>query len=91
MPNIKKFKFKEVVPMNTKTKFLLVCTIVADRRRKKLLIPEATHEALNNQNYDTAEIYITYKLRYPNYEEEIIPNLKPIPLNSNFIRKGVFL
>lgn len=66
---------------NNTNELFLVCSVIADIVRKKLLITKETVDNLNNLSYYTTPMYFTYKNRYPDYEEIIIPNLKKIPLN----------
>ncbi len=63
-----------------KNELFLVCTVIADRLRRKLLITEETVENLHNMTYYTTTMYFQYKKRYPDYEEVIIPNFEKISL-----------
>lgn len=81
--------------MNTQkkenNKLFLVCPVIADLRRRKLLLTKGTLKHLNNLSRYSTIIYFQYKKRYPDFEEEIIPNTEPIPLNKKYVeerRKG---
>ena len=54
--------------------------IVADIHNKKLCITKHVIQNLKNLGSQEAAMYFAYKHRYPNYEEVIIPDFKPIPL-----------
>lgn len=64
-----------------RNELFLVCTIVADRMRRKLMITERMRDELYKMNASSISMYLTYKKRYPDYEEVIIPNFKAMPLN----------
>ena len=59
-----------------------VCTVIADRVRKKLFITEETIQNIRILNCSSTKLYFVYKKRYPDFEEVIIPNLKAIPINK---------
>lgn len=64
-----------------KNELFAVCVVIADRLRRKLLITEYTVKNLHNLSCHSTTQYFEYKMRYPDYEEIIIPNLRAIPLN----------
>ena len=59
-----------------KEELFVVCMVIADRRRKKLLIPRETAENLHDLTCSSTEMYFKYKAKYPNYGEEIISEFK---------------
>ena len=53
---------------------------VADIHNKKLCITQRVIKNLKNIGSPEATMYFQYKHRNPNYDEVIIPELKPIQL-----------
>ena len=64
----------------TENKLFMQLLIVADIHNKKLRITERVIKNLKNMGSTEATMYFHYKHLYPNYEEVIIPDLKPVQL-----------
>ena len=64
----------------TKNELYKQLWIVADIHNQKLCITQRVIKNLKNIGSPEATMYFQYKHRYPNYEEVIIPDLKPIQL-----------
>ena len=62
----------------TENELFVQLLIVADIRNKKLRITERVIKNLKNMGSTEATMYFQYKHLYPNYEEVIIPDLKPV-------------
>lgn len=54
--------------------------IVADLRNKKLRISKQVIRNLKKMGSYEAGMYFQYKNLYPDFEEVIVPAIKPIPL-----------
>ena len=75
-----------------KEELFLTCMVIADRRRKKLLIPKGTVKNLHKLTCASTEMYFNFKAKYPDYEEEIISEIKPISIGKRrIIEEGVFI
>lgn len=64
----------------TENELFVQLLIVADIRNKKLRITERVIKNLKNIGSTEATMYFQYKHLYPDYEEVIIPDLKPVSL-----------
>ncbi len=67
---------------NNNKQLFMTIHVTADIRNKKLLVPRETAKNLHNLTCDSTEMYFKYKNMYPDYEEVIVPDIKPIPLKS---------
>lgn len=64
----------------TENELFMQLLIVADIHNKKLRITQRVIKNLKNIGSTEATMYFQYKHLYPNYEEVIIPDLKPVQL-----------
>ena len=67
---------------NKNEQLFMTIHVTADLRNKKLLVPKETAKNLHNLTCDSTEMYFKYKNMYPDYEEVIVPDIKPIPIQS---------
>ena len=67
--------------MNEKKQLYITIHVTVDLRNKKLLVPKETAKNLYNLTCDSTEMYFKYKNMYPDYEEVIVSDIKPIPIN----------
>lgn len=68
--------------INYNKQLFITIHVTADLRNKKLLVTRETAKNLHNLTCDSTEMYFKYKNMYPDYEEVIVPDIKPIPINS---------
>ena len=68
--------------INNNKQLFMTIQVTADLHNKKLLVPRETAKNLHNLTCDSTEMYFKYKNMYPDYEEVIVPDIKPIPINS---------
>lgn len=66
---------------NKPEELFLTCNVIANLEEKKLLLPKRTVENLHNLTCCSTKMYFQYKNKYPDFEEVIILDLKPIPLS----------
>ena len=67
---------------NKNEQLFITIHVTADLRNKKLLVPRETAKNLHNLTCDSTEMYFKYKNMYSDYEEVIVPDIKPIPIHS---------
>ena len=67
---------------NKNEQLFMTIQVTADLRNKKLLVPRETAKNLHNLTCDSTEMYFRYKNMYPDYEEVIVSDIKPIPIHS---------
>ena len=67
---------------NKNEQLFMTIHVTADLRNKKLLVPRETAKNLHNLTCDSTEMYLKYKNMYSDYEEVIVPDIKPIPIHS---------
>lgn len=66
-------------PTNVKEQLFASICVIADRRRKKLLLTKETVKNLNKLNCCSTTMYFAYKHKYPDYEDVIVTDFNKIP------------